>query len=64
MKNAKKLLSVLLAAVLMLALAACGGKSDAEKIVGTWACELDMTDIYNESVYDPNIDMTVDSLVD
>ena len=63
MKNAKKLLSVLLAAVLMLALAACGGKSDAEKIVGTWVCELDMTDIYNESVYDTEIDMTVDSLV-
>ena len=62
MKNTKKLLSVLLAALLMLALTACG-KNDAEKIVGTWVCELDMTEIYNESVYDPDIDMTVDSFV-
>lgn len=62
MKNTKKLLSVLLAALLMLTLTACG-KSDAEKIVGSWVCELDMTDIYNDSVYDPDIDVTVDSFV-
>lgn len=49
-KNIAKILSLMLVLVMMLSLAACSG--DQEKLVGTWEAELEMADVFNESMGD------------
>lgn len=49
MKHLKRIGALLVVLALMLTLVACGA-SDEEKLVGTWKCEYDMTDIMTEQL--------------
>lgn len=49
-KNMAKFLSVMLVLVMLVSLTACSG--DQEKMVGTWEAELEMADVFNESMGD------------
>lgn len=51
MKIWKKGLAILLVLVLAVSLCACG-KSEEDKLVGTWKCEYDVTDVMNKSFND------------
>ena len=50
----KRVITVLLAVLLALSLAACGSRVETKKLAGTWTCTIDVTDRMNaavESVY-------------
>ena len=43
----KRVITVLLAALLVLSLAACGSRVETKKLAGTWTCTIDVTDRMN-----------------
>ena len=43
----KRVITALLAALLVLSLAACGSGVETKKLAGTWTCTIDVTDRMN-----------------
>ena len=43
----KRVITVLLAVLLALSLAACGSRVETKKLAGTWTCTIDVTDRMN-----------------
>ena len=43
----KRVITALLAALLVLSLAACGSRVETKKLAGTWTCTIDVTDRMN-----------------
>ncbi len=62
MKKIKSVLAVLLAAAMLFCFAGCAkdatiaGVSDSQRIVGSWTCEIDLTDYMNENIGDLGLD--------
>ena len=46
----KRVITVLLAVLLALSLAACGSRVETKKLAGTWTCTIDVTDRMNAAV--------------
>lgn len=44
----KRIIAAVLAMIMMLALVACGGGSEADSLVGTWKADMDMSSMTNE----------------
>lgn len=58
----KKLVALFLILVVILSLTACGKKDKNSGIVGTWDCEIDMTDYFRESL-ELDADMEMEDII-